>query len=296
MSVTTPEPSSIAPISVGVFAHNEEARIEAALHALPLDDTDYDIAVIINGATDETAVKARAVLAGRPGARVLEYAEGGKARSWNRFVHEDATPDREAYAFTDGDLRLAPGALAAMRAALKADAHANAVSAPPLAGRKADAYRAQMARDRTLFGGLYLLRGAFLERVRAQNCRMPIDVIGEDGMVESWVKTDLGRDADWDQSRVAFCPDAGFYSEHRSIARMSDLIDQWRRLVRYSERRLQNKAITMVMGSDGVSGLPEQITPLAAANATLSDVRLHPLYMAPDLFALRRLKERAEAL
>ena len=75
-------------VLVTVLAHNEERRIAACLDSLPLGDEGVRIVVVVNGSTDATA---RIVRGYRDrGVELVEYAEGSKARSWNRFILDTA--------------------------------------------------------------------------------------------------------------------------------------------------------------------------------------------------------------
>ena len=67
-----------------VLAHNEERRIAACLASLPLDDAGVGVTVVVNGSSDRTAAIVRDHA--ERGVRLVEYEQGGKARSWNRFV------------------------------------------------------------------------------------------------------------------------------------------------------------------------------------------------------------------
>ena len=52
--------ADIMRIAVGIFAHQEERRIDACLASLPLDRADIIYHVLVNGSTDATAARARA--------------------------------------------------------------------------------------------------------------------------------------------------------------------------------------------------------------------------------------------
>lgn len=106
-------------VDIGVFAHNEAAGIAAMVARLGAQDLaglDARIVVLANGCSDATADLARAA-----GAEVADLAEGGKSRTWNRFVHEISRPDAQLLIFVDADIEFpAPDCLARLARGLAA--------------------------------------------------------------------------------------------------------------------------------------------------------------------------------
>ena len=97
--------------SVVIAAHNEEAVIGRCLDALLDEDGGLDITVVANGCGDRTA----AVAAARPGVRVLDLPEPGKANALNAG---DAVAVGFPRVYLDADIVLSPGALTALAGAL----------------------------------------------------------------------------------------------------------------------------------------------------------------------------------
>jgi glycosyltransferase involved in cell wall biosynthesis len=97
-------------VDIGVFAHNEAAGIGAMVAGLLAQDVtglDARILVLANGCHDNTAARARTA-----GAEVAELAEGGKSRTWNRFVHDLSRADADVLIFADADIEFtAPDSL-----------------------------------------------------------------------------------------------------------------------------------------------------------------------------------------
>lgn len=102
-------------VEVGVFAHNEARNIVKTLTGLANQEAtglDVRLLVLANGCSDNTVELARAFAephnARNPGMRieVIELAEGGKSRTWNRFVHELSRPDADILIFADADIEL----------------------------------------------------------------------------------------------------------------------------------------------------------------------------------------------
>ena len=249
-------------VAVGIFAHQEERRIGACLASLPLDRTNTVFHVLVNGSTDATAALARGAAGGRPNIVVHEMAEGGKSRTWNRFVHEWLAGGEDAVIFLDGDAEIATGSIDALVAALAERADVNAAAGLPLNGRMAAHYQRLLSQEGGLFGDLYALSGAFVARIRARGLRLPADLIGDDGLVAAWAHTDLQSDAAWRRERVLACPGAGFFCEPVGLMRPATWRMHYRRMINYSVRFFQNRIVSDIMGREGPDGLPQRLDEL----------------------------------
>lgn len=250
------------PVAVAIFAHQEERRIGACLASLPLDRADTIYHVLVNGSTDGTAARARAVAAGRTNVVVHDIAEGGKSRTWNRFIHEWLAGDEHAVVFMDGDAEIARGSIDALAQALANHPDANAAAGMPLNGRMATHYRQLLSEDGGLFGDLYALSGNFVARVRARGLRLPEDLIGDDGLVAAWAHTDLQTDAAWLRERVIACESAGFICEPVRMLAPATWRMQYRRMINYSVRHFQNRIVSDIMAREGPDGLPRRLDAL----------------------------------
>lgn len=249
---------------IAVLAHNEEARIARCLASLlPLADGDR-LHVIVNGSTDRTADIARGIAAGHGDVTVHDWAQGGKSRSWSRFVHEELDAVSPVHVFVDGDAEVAPGSIDALSAAISADPSANAAAGVPGNGRRARAYQKSIAAEHGLFGDLYALSGPFLERMRAGGIRLPDDCIGDDGLIGALAKVDLGTLADWQEDRVATAANARFLCDPVRLASPASWRLQYRRMINYSQRHFQNRLITAILESGGAQALPRRLSPLYA--------------------------------
>ena len=276
-------------VLVTVLAHNEERRIAACLDSLPLGESDVRVVVVVNGSSDATAEIVRGYW--DRGVELVEYAQGGKSRSWNRFII-DTAPRAATYVFVDGDAELVPGSVAALERCLAAHPLANAASAPPMNGRNAAHYRKLMAEEAGLFGDCYALRGAFVERLRASGIRLPDDLIGDDGLLAALAHTDLGSDADWRSERVVGCLEAGFYCVPNALTSLG-LRQQAKRMTNYALRRFQNRIITSIMRSNGPQGLPRVMAETYPAWLGRLAPRLNPLWYWFDRQALKRMRAAA---
>ena len=100
-------------VDIGVFAHNEASGIAAMVAELARQDVllapgiDARVVVLANGCTDGTVARARAACEAL-GTRieVADLAEGGKSRTWNRFVHDLARREADILVFCDADIEM----------------------------------------------------------------------------------------------------------------------------------------------------------------------------------------------
>lgn len=238
-----------SPWSVAVFAHNEAPRIEHALRSLVESAGGHplDITVLANGCTDRTAAIARDVARSCAAARidVIEIRTGDKANAWNVYVHEVSSrqaPGAVAmHVFADGDIRVGPGALAALAAAIAGTPSPNAVGGMPTTGRDREAWRHRMVTRGTLAGGLYALHPDFVTRIRERGIRLPGGLIGEDTLVSILAGHDLKAISDQPGQRalLAFAPGAGFAFRSLRPWRPADQKIYLRRLWRYALRSVQ---------------------------------------------------------
>lgn len=275
-------------IIVTVLAHNEERRIATCLASLPLGQPGVAVHVVVNGSSDRTAEIAR----GFTGVTVHEYAEGGKSRSWNRFMLDTPGIEADVFVFVDGDAEVLPGSVAALAQTLIEQPSANAASGLPCNGRQAGAYRQSIIREHGLFGDLYALSGDFVRRMRAGGIRLPDDLIGDDGLVCAMAKTDLANEDDWRDERVIPCEAAGFLCEPTRMTRAS-LTIQYRRMLNYAVRHFQNRIVTDIMRSTGPAGLPRQLAQLYPQYLPRFTPRAHPAWWWFDRLALRRMTRSA---
>ena len=288
--------SATPSLLVAILAHNEERRIGACLRSVAAERPAVPIHVIVNGSTDGTAQLARAFASGRPNVTVHTWAEGGKARSWNRFVHDELDEIPDALVFVDGDAEIAPGSLAGLAQTLAENPRANAASGLPLNGRKAAAYRRFLRLEHGIFGDLYALRGTFVRRLRSEGIRLPVDLVGEDGLVGALAKVDLGTDTHWDENRLIPCQKAGFYCEPVSLLRPPSLAMQYRRMINYSVRYFQNRIVSHIMRTEGAIGLPVRLAELYAEWLPRFQPRRNPAWWWFDRLALARMFRDSRAV
>lgn len=281
-------------ICIAVLAHNEEVRIAACLNSLPLGEKDVAIHVLVNGSTDATAAIAGGVAAAARNVTVHIFREGGKARSWNRFLFDELDGFHETHIFVDGDTEIVPGSIEALKLALKEKPQANAASGLPMNGRKMAYYQQAMRREHGLFGDLYAVPGDFLQRMKQGGIRLPDDVIGDDGLICAMAKTDLGDESHWNDYRVAVCEGAGFLcAPVRALSPLSWRM-QYRRMINYSVRHYQNAMISRIMRATGPKGLPRLLSDIYRRELPGMQPRRRPELFWFDRLALKRMARAVE--
>ena len=272
-------------IQLTVLAHNEEGQITACLESMLPRPEDCNITVVVNGSTDGTARIVRG-FEGR-GVELVEYAQGGKARSWNRFVLDECRR-ADLYVFADGDARFVPGTLDAFAACAMQHTAANAIAGLPCNGRRARYYRTMLQDGGGLFGDCYALCGSFVERMRSSGIRLPDDIVGEDGLIAALALTDLRKDGDANAARIVACDDAGFLCTPTPLS-PTGLRNQSRRMVNYAVRHFQNRIVSDVMEREGATGLPRRLSERYGQWLPRFRPRRHPVWYGFDRAALRRM-------
>ena len=276
-------------IAITILAHNEERRIGACLASLPLDDADVIATVVVNGSSDRTADIVREF---EPrGVRLVEYAEPGKSRSWNRFVLDEA-PEADIFVFVDGDAVLAPGSIDALADCLARHPEANAAAALPLNGRSMAFYQRSMLNTQGFFGDCYALSGAFVRAMRESGVRLPDDLVGDDSLVNALANTDLGADRDFRRGAVVQCLGAGFYCEPNPIT-PAGLRRQMKRMESYALRYFQNRILSDIMQNEGARLIPSRLATIYGLYLDRLRPRLNPLWFEFDRRALARIRAAA---
>ncbi len=184
-------------VDIGVFAHNEAkgiATMVAQLLAQDLRGLEARILVLANGCTDATADLARAA-----GAEVADLAEGGKSRTWNRFVHDLAREEAEVLIFIDADITFtAPDCLRRLALGLVARPELWVLNSQPVKDIVARP-EGLGALDKIIAaagGGLDDWKTAIcgqlyaMPATRARRFHLPIGLPVEDGFLRAMVLTD----------------------------------------------------------------------------------------------------------
>lgn len=240
-------------ISIGILAWNEAAVIESTVKSLfqqsalqgpvgDLPDIKWEIVVVPNGCTDDTAARARKALTEHGSGlqnvtwAVHELAKPGKSNAWNRYVHELSAPDAELIVMLDADIEFGesttisntvkallsdPAAVVAVDLPLK-----DAVRKP----RKTLLERISLAASRAASAGSPGISGQFF-CARAQALRaiwMPEGLSVEDGFLRSMIVTDCFR-APADEAKIIRAQNASHYYE--TLTSLSSIFQHELRIV-----------------------------------------------------------------
>lgn len=189
-------------VEIGVFAHDEAKGIAAMLRGLVAQDIfsrpglEARVTLLANGCHDDTAARARALCI--PSLTVVDLPEGGKARTWNRFVHDLSAPGADILIFVDADIWwTVPDALSRLALGLAARPELWALSSRPvkditLAPKGLSPVARMIAASagglddwrRAICGQLYAMPAA-----RARTLRLPLGLPVEDGFLRALILT-----------------------------------------------------------------------------------------------------------
>jgi glycosyltransferase involved in cell wall biosynthesis len=260
--------------SIAVFAHNEARGIAACLDSIYLGNPPrpFEVHVLANGCADGTESIVAAYARNRPEVQLHAIGLGDKSNAWNFYVH-GAAPEAAAHCFVDGDVRVAPGAIAALAAAIADSPPANAAAALPAGGRNVAAFEREVRESHALAGNLYALSADFVARVRAARVRLPVGLIGDDSWVGALALMDLDPRSGWHKERVRVCGDARFAFDSLRWHRVADARLYWRRRIRYGLRRWQTVMLRAHIAEHGIARLPADVRELYPQYAHLCRLR-----------------------
>ncbi len=253
---------SSPPVSICIFAYNEEHAIAACLDAIGAcaGEAELTAHVLVNGCTDGTEAVVRAYdPRGRFRVMPVVVARGDKANAWNHYVHEVAPAGAAAHVFTDGDMQVQPGSIASFLEAFAAEPEAMGCAGLPVTGRSREAFRAKLACQRELAGNLYALRGAMVARFREASIRLPFGMFGEDGLVTMLIKHGLDPLSPQVDARVTHTPHGGFAFPSLSPWKLSDLRIYRNRRRRYAMRNQQGMMLYPLLKARGIGAMPAHV-------------------------------------
>ena len=276
--------------AIAIFAHNEARNIipclESIMKALRIGDECY---VLNNGSSDNTGTLVRAFSNENSYCKLITIEIGDKANAWNVFCHE-LDIKANLFVFLDGDCTVSPSSLDALESCLKQNPHANAAAALPDV-RASRRNREQMLRDGGLAGNLYALPQKFMERIRDNNVRLPIGLIGDDSLVGALAYWDLNPTTEWDKRRIVICKDASFSYGRLSLFSIADVRLYYRRKIRYSLRHYQTMLMKAPLKTHGLAAIPQNIEDLYVGSVPLLKLKWRGPDTWFDYLALNRIRK-----
>ncbi len=260
---------------IGIFAHDEAGGIAAMVARLAAQDMtgiDARIVVLANGCSDDTVALARQAARGS-GIEVADLPEGGKSRTWNRFVHDLSRRHAQVLVFADADIAFpAPDCLRRLVLGLAARPGLQVLNSQPVKDIVARPERLTPL-DRMIAaagGGLDDWKSAICGQLyampasAARRHHLPVGLPVEDGFLRAMVLTDTLTAAE-DLSRIDGL-DGLFhiYESERSL----------RGLIRHQERIVIGSAINAAV----FAHLRDQ--PAASRAALLAEAAAQPGWLA----------------
>lgn len=288
----------MTPLSVCIFAHNEQRLLPRTIGALEAaaGKRPFSAHILVNGSTDETVHIARLLAKADLRLTVHELPVADKANAWNRYVHDIAPnqADIHTHIFLDGDITPSAGSFAALADELAIAPRAYGAGALPITGRSRRSWSRRLLEKNYLSGNLYALTQTALDALLHADIKMPYGAKGEDGILTYLLLTDLqaGRD-DTHTYRIINPPEATFQFDSLDL-RSNDFQIMHRRMKRYAERHFQKQILYALLKKHGLSALPEDIYDIYT-NERLAEVkpRHDPLNYIYDIAIRRTLLRHA---
>jgi glycosyltransferase involved in cell wall biosynthesis len=248
---------------VVVFTRNEDGLAECIESILASDGSFISrITVIVNGSSGSFVQEARRLKA-RYGdiLRVFEIPLGDKSHAWNQYVY--GVNEKHAFhAFVDAYVRVRPNAIRLLVQALEGNARAVAATGVPSMGRQARALAAEMNLRGGLHGSLHVLRGTFIERIRAAGIRLPIGLYRGDGLIGSMAMHDLAPlETPFDKALIEVVGDATWEFNPLNPLNLADMKRYWRRRIRQARGRYENAYLKTIIYTGGYNSLPVHLDP-----------------------------------
>lgn len=279
-------------VSIAVFAYNEEASITASLDAIRACryEARLVVHVLINGCSDSTEQRVRSYRADGFELLPVVIVKGDKANAWNHYTQEVAPPGAAMHVFTDGDMVMSEGSIAAFLAAFAGDSHPNGCAGLPVSGRSRNAFRTKLTRNHEMAGNLYAIRGSFLAEFRRRGIRLPFGIFGEDGLVTTLVKYDLDLRGSRDDLRVTAADSAGFGYRPLSPLHRGDWRIYRNRKMRYAVRRQQANMLYPLLREGGTEAMPAHVVDLYRLRGAAVPLRWNGLDTYFDWQARKRIQ------
>jgi hypothetical protein len=221
--------------------------------------------------------------------RLVKIEIGDKANAWNVFVHE-LNIKANIFYFMDGDCEIVDGAIDALEECIFKNPSANAAAALP-SSKVSPKFREMMIKQGGLAGNLYALPKNFVERIRINNIRLPIGLIGDDSLLGALAYWDLDPTSTWDKTKIVTCQSASFFYVPFSLFSFKDISLYLRRKIRYSLRHFQTNLMKNPLKERGLSAIPKDIVDVYKNYHSQIKIEWRGTDTMFDLLAARRIKK-----
>jgi len=172
--------------------------------------------------------------------RVWSVPLGGKAHTWNQYLHL-VWPGRGLAFFVDGYARPMPDALELLAAGMAADQVAIAGTGIPTSGRTAPHLREQMQREGGLQGNFFALKEAAMHQLKNTNFRLPLGLYGFDTLLGAVLGFGL------DPARNPWNA-KGYILVHQAVTWSIDAKKWWRYAeIKTHSKRILNNALRVLV-------------------------------------------------
>lgn len=252
--------------SVVVFAANEAKTIASCVQSVQANAAGrpMHLTVMLNGSRDATLDVIRQLPPGPADLSVYAIEAADKANAINQFIY-NVRPRSQFYIFLDAYVTLSPSAIEAAVGALIADPKAHVASGYPLNGRSAKWFRETLQAG-AINGNFYCMRSEFLDRLVAEQIKLPLRIYRGDPLFGSIAAHDFDSLANpWDTSCM-LAPDGATYSiRPLSPLNWGDVKRQYRREINQARGLVESAAVKSIIYEAGYAALP------ADANQMLND-------------------------
>jgi hypothetical protein len=215
------------------------------------------ITIVVNGSSGSFVQEARRLKARYGGIlRVFEIPLGDMSNAWNQYVYS-VNEDHAFHGFVDAYVRVKPDAIPLLVRALERNGRAVAASGVPSMGRQAATQATEMKLRGGLMGGLHVLRGSFVERIRAAGIRLPIGLDRGDGLIGSMAMHDLAPlETPFDKTLIEVVGDSTYEFDPLNPLNLADMKRYWRRRIRQARGRYENAYLKASIYTGGYNSLP----------------------------------------
>jgi cellulose synthase/poly-beta-1,6-N-acetylglucosamine synthase-like glycosyltransferase len=287
-------------IKVCVVAHNEQERIiESLVHlanAINYSKFLFEVHIVANGCSDYTIPLCESFCKNNSEYFTLHKLKiGDKANAWNYFIYE-VNVDNDFSIFIDGDCYISINALDDMFKIYQNNKKVNSISGfPATIGRGTLKWRENLIEHGETPGNFYSLTPLLLTKIKKLDFKLPFGLIGDDSLL-SWVcGNNFTIKNVRNKNNFGISINSLFYYERLVPNSIKNIKFYFRRLDRYSLRRLQQKCIREYVDQHDFLSLPHTINDIYqfSKNLSWSDVRwdlINTVFDIKNLYFIKKFK------